>query len=216
MRLFVSVIRGRFMSYISAKFHPPLLVCLIIATAAVLTACQPVSQTTQGRVVVVPVIVPNQATQEPAERRDTSQTTDTGTALQADELAAEPPADDNAQLLQQPTRHDEISVGVRPADDAIQPVAAATFNPAELVGKPKSFLDAQFGQADFSRTDGILHVLQYRQPDCVIDLFVSVADTTQATPSPAAEIIDWAMRERIINQPLDTGLCEQQFFKRKR
>ena len=96
-----------------------------------------------------------------------------------------------------------------------QPVVLPAFNPADLVGKSQSFVNAHFGQADFSRTEGVIHVLQYRQPDCVIDLFISVAGTAQTPPPAEAKIIDWAMRERTVNQALDLTLCQQQFFDRK-
>ena len=177
--------------------------------------CQPVSQSREGRLVKVPVIFPKQNIEEPTERSDIAET-----ALRQDELSAEPSSDNLALAPQQPASENDgltdtpIAV-VRPAGEPAQPRAAATFNPADLVGKPKSYLDSQFGQADFSRTEGIIHVLQYRQPDCVIDLFISVAGTAQTPPPAEAKIIDWAMRERTANQALDLTLCQQQFFDRK-
>ena len=216
MGLFVSVIQVRFMSSISEKPYTPLLFMLIIGAGVVLSACQPVSQTTERRLVTVPVIFPNQTTDAPAESATPAVNADTQTALQDDELAAEPSAGDDILTPQAEPDMNEASIVVRRAGEPATPVVAARFNPADLVGRPKSFLDAQFGQADFSRTDGILYVLQYRQPDCVIDLFITLSDSTQTTPAAGAEITDWAMRERIVNQPLDLALCEQQFFERKR
>ena len=215
MKVFVSVIQGRFMFCISTNIHKTLFLSFLIGAALVVSACQPVSQSREGRLVKVPVIFPKQNIEEPAERSDIAET-----ALRQDELAAEPSSDNLALAPQQPASEndgltDTPIVVVRPAGEPAQPRAAATFNPADLVGKPKSYLDSQFGQADFSRTEGIIHVLQYRQPDCVIDLFIAVTDTAQTIPSAQAEIVDWAMRERIVNQPLDLKLCKQQFYERK-
>ena len=56
---------------------------------------------------------------------------------------------------------------------------------------------------------------QYHQPDCVIDLFVKIAGTTDVHPPENATILGWAMRVRTINQPLNQTLCQQQFYERK-
>ena len=102
------------------------------------------------------------------------------------------------------------SYGVR-----THPALKPTFNPADLVGRSHSYVSDQFGQADFNRTEGIIGVLQYRQPDCVIDLFINISSTTVSPPPANAKILGWVMRERTINQPLDQTLCQQQFYERK-
>ena len=201
------------MSYISSYISRAVLWSVFTGAALLLSACQPVTQSREGRLVKVPVVFPKQNA-EAAERSDSS-----GTALREDELAVEPPSEELALVPQQMPDQSGTTAAepavVRPAGGTAKPGAAASFNPAELIGKPKSYLDSQFGQADFSRTEGIIHVLQYRQPDCVIDLFITMTDTTQTIPSAQAEVVNWAMRERIVNQPLDSNLCKQQFFERK-
>ena len=95
--------------------------------------------------------------------------------------------------------------------DSVKP----TFNPANLVGRSHSYVGAQFGKADFNRTEGVIHVLQYQQADCVIDLFIKIVGTVGERLPENAKILGWAMRERTINKPLNQILCQQQFYERK-
>ena len=192
-----------------------------------LSACQPVLQAQTGR--TVPVIFPAETKTDPAEEADSQAEVPAAasTLLTAEEASAEP-ADNIAALITQPDPDEPNQTGeqnqsqtnqtvivINRSTAPAQPVVTPAFNPADLVGKSQSFVNAEFGQADFSRTEGVIHVLQYRQPDCVIDLFISVADAAQIPPPADAKIIDWAMRERIVNQTLDLTLCQQQFFNRK-
>ena len=192
-----------------------------------LSACQPVLQAQTGR--TVPVIFPAETKTDPAEEPDSQAEVPAAvsTLLTAEEASAEP-ADNIAALITQPgpdepnqtgeqnqSQTNQTVIVINRSTAPAQPVVTPAFNPADLVGKSQSFVNAEFGQADFSRTEGVIHVLQYRQPDCVIDLFISVADAAQIPPPADAKIIDWAMRERIVNQTLDLTLCQQQFFNRK-
>lgn len=208
------------MSFIPAGFRFGFAASVLGAAVLGLSACQPVLQAQSGR--TVPVVFPAQSPAEPAEAVQTStdDTASSSTVLTADEAAADPD-ETKASLLPQ-TNADEQNAVAAQSEDAVivvrrpvQPAVTPAFNPADLVGKAHGFVNAQFGQADFSRTEGVIHVLQYRQPDCVIDLFISVADTAQTPPPADAKIMAWAMRERTVNQPLDLTLCQQQFFDRK-
>lgn len=225
MIVFVKVIQGRIMSFLPAGFRNSPASSVMVMAALFLCACQPVLQTRTS----VPVTFPGQTPAETAAGTDSEAAVNSpsSTALTTQEISAEPPEELAALLPQtspdqnnQPSEADTaeenklvivVSRSAAPATPAVTP----SFNPAELVGKPQSFVKTHFGQADFSRTEGVIHVLQYRQPDCVIDLFISVADVGQTTPSAEAVIMDWAMRERTVSQPLDLTLCQQQFFERK-
>ena len=192
-----------------------------------LSACQPVLQAQTGR--TIPVVFPAETKTVPAEVADSEaeDPASSSTLLTAEEELAEP-EQNTAALIAQPDQDEPNQAGEQNQGETnqtvivisrstapAQPVVTPAFNPADLIGKSQSFVNAEFGQADFSRTEGVIHVLQYRQPDCVIDLFVSVADATQIPPPADAKIIDWAMRERTVNQTLDLTLCQQQFFNRK-
>ncbi|MDP7375146.1 MAG: hypothetical protein QF420_01155, partial [Alphaproteobacteria bacterium] len=142
------------------------------------------------------------------------------TVLTAEEIAAAPLHTDTSSV-EQPvnkavTREPEKpDVGATLPLEPEKPYAKPTFNPAVLVGRSHSYVGAQFGKADFNRTEGVIHVLQYRQADCVIDLFVKIVDSAGARPPDNAKILGWAMRERTINKPLNQTLCQQQFYERK-
>ena len=192
-----------------------------------LSACQPVLQAQTSR--TVPVVFPAESRTEPVSQPETNadDLTSSSTLLTAEEASAElaktmaalmahtDPDQDNQAPQQNESQTDEAVIVINQPPSPEQPVVTPAFNPADLVGKSQLFVDAQFGQADFSRTEGVIHVLQYRQPDCVIDLFISVAGIAQTPPPAEAKIIGWAMRERIVNQALNLTLCQQQFFNRK-
>lgn len=213
------------MSFIPAGFRNSFALPVVALAALGLSACQPVLQAQTGH--TVPVVFPSQQPATPATETETSEATASATVLNADEAVAEPSdeaatllgqadPDENTQTSGQNQAEEEAAViVVRRAAEPAEPAPLPQFNPAKLVGRPQSFVNAQFGKADFSRTEGVIHVLQYRQPDCVIDLFISIGNSQQTTPPAHAKIIDWAMRERTVNQPLDLTLCQQQFFERK-
>jgi len=215
------------MSFTPASFRFSSASFILGLAGLVLSACQPVLQAQTGR--TVPVVFPAESKAEPAEQAEdeANDLASSSTLLTAEEASAEPveatvalipqtDPDQTSQLAEQSeVQTDEAVIVVRRSTPPAQPVVTPVFNPADLVGKSQSFVNAQFGQADFSRTEGVIHVLQYRQADCVIDLFISVADTAQTPPPAEAKIIDWAMRERTVNQALDLTLCQQQFFDRK-
>ena len=184
-----------------------------------LTGCQPLIQAQTSAQTKIPVISPREdkATANTQWSQPTAPASTTLTAedivaapLHTDTNSAEPPANKtDAKKPEQPTV--KITRSLQPKKPAVKP----TFNPADLVGRSHSYVSAQFGQADFNRTEGIIHVLQYHQPDCVIDLFIKIASTTDPTLTADAKVLDWAMRERTINQSLDATLCQQQFYERK-
>ena len=225
--LIVFLVQGRYMVFTPASFRFGSVSFLFGIAVFALSACQPVLQAQTGR--TVPVILPAETKTDPAEEPDSEAEVPAAasTLLTAEEASAEP-ADNIAALITQPDPDEPNQTGeqnqsqtnqtvivINRSTAPAQPVVTPAFNPADLVGKSQSFVNAEFGQADFSRTEGVIHVLQYRQPDCVIDLFISVTDAAQIPPPADAKIIDWAMRERIVNQTLDLTLCQQQFFNRK-
>ena len=208
------------MSLINAGFRIPFCSSLTSLVALIfLTACQPLIQAQTGAKATIPVISPSlDKASAPAEQNQP--TAPALTTLTAEDLAAAPLRSDTS-LGEQPVNTIETRV---PEQSAVKitlsskpekPVAKPTFNPADLVGQSLSYVSAQFGKADFSRTEGIIHVLQYRQPDCVIDLFINIDGTTDSAPTVDAKILNWAMRGRKISQLLDPTLCQQQFYERK-
>ena len=220
------VVQGRYMLFTPAGFHFGSAAFVLVITLLGLSACQPVLQAETGR--TVPVIFPAEVQTEPATQTENKPAEPTPSTLLTEEEASAEPAQATAMLIPQPdsdepnqtteqnqSQTSQAVIVINRSTTPAQPVVTPAFNPADLVGKPQSFVNAQFGQADFSRTEGVIHVLQYRQPDCVIDLFISVAGITQTPPPAEAKIIDWAMRERTVNQALDLTLCQQQFFDRK-
>ena len=208
------------MSLINASLRIPFCLSLTSLFALILlTACQPLIKAQTGAQTKIPVISPSddKAT-TPAEQNQPI--APVSTALTAEDIAAAP-------------LHTETGSGEQPVNKAVtrepekpkvevthplepeKPYVKPTFNPADLVGRSHSYVGAQFGKADFNRIEGVIHVLQYHQPDCVIDLFVKIADKTEAHPPENAIILGWAMRVRTINQPLNQTLCKQQFYERK-
>ena len=208
------------MSLINAGFHIPFCLSLTSLSALILhTACQPLIQAQTSSQTKIPVVSPSEyKTTIHAEQNETL--APVSTALTAEDIAAAP-------------LHTDISSVEQPADNAVnrepekpniealpplepeKPYVKPTFNPADLVGRSHSYVGAQFGKADFNRTEGVIHVLQYRQADCVIDLFIKIVGTTGARPPENAKILGWTMRERTINKPLNQTLCQQQFYERK-
>ena len=184
-----------------------------------LTACQPLIQAQTGTQTKIPVISPSKdKATTPAEQNQPK--APVSTALTAEDIAAAPINTDtssreqsfNKAVTKQPEKPDvEVIHPLEPEKPYVKP----TFNPADLVGRSHSYVGAQFGKADFNRTEGVIHVLQYRQADCVIDLFIKIVGTAGARLPENAKILGWAMRERTINKPLNETLCQQQFYERK-
>ena len=184
-----------------------------------LTACQPLIQAQIGSQTKIPVSAPHQnytitsaEQNQPIEPASTTLTAEDIAAapLHADTKSGEKPVNKpDIKETEQPTI--KITRSSEPETPTIKP----TFNPADLVGRTNSYVSSLFGQADFKRTEGVIHVLQYLQPDCVIDLFINIASKMDVALSPDAKVSDWAMRERTINQPLNQTLCKQQFYERK-
>ena len=184
-----------------------------------LTACQPLIQAQTGAQTKIPIISPHQDKGTTSAEQNES-TAPTSTALTAEDVAAAPLHTDT-NSGEEPVNKADTKEPEQPKVELIRPLelekptVTPTFNPAELVGQSHSYVNAQFGQADFKRTEGVIHVLQYRQADCVIDLFIKIVDTAGARPPENAKIPGWAMRERTINKPLNQTLCQQQFYERK-
>ena len=208
------------MSPINASFCIPFCLSLTSLFALIfLTACQPLIQAKTSVQTKIPVISPSKdkATTSAEQNQPLAPAS---TALTAEDIAAAPLKTD-ASSGEQPVNKidtkdpEQPAVEITRSSQPKKPPLKPTFNPADLVGKSHSFLSAQFGQADFNRTEGVIHVLQYRQADCVIDFFIKIADTAGARPPENAKILGWAMRERTINKPLNQTLCQQQFYDRK-
>ena len=208
------------MSLINAGFRIPLCLSLTSLFALILlTACQPLIQVQTGAQTKIPVISPNEdSTTIPAEQNQPI--APVSTALTAEDIAAAPLHTDTSSG-EQPVNKTVTREPEKPDVEVIQPLepekpyVKPTFNPADLVGRSHSYVGAQFGKADFERTEGVIHVLQYRQADCVIDLFIKIVGTAGARLPENAKILGWAMRERTINKPLNQTLCQQQFYERK-
>ena len=208
------------MSLRNAGFRIPFCLSLTSLFALILlTACQPLIQAQTGAQTKIPVVSPSEyKAANPAEQNQPI--APVSTALTAEDIAAAPLHTDTS-LGEKPvnkaaTREPEKpNVEVPPPLEPEKPYIKPTFHPAELVGRSHSYVGAQFGKADFSRTEGVMHVLQYRQADCVIDLFIRIVGTAGARPPENAEILGWVMRERTINKPLNQTLCQQQFYERK-
>ena len=208
------------MSLKNATFRIPFCLSLTSLFALILlSACQPLIQAQTGAQAKIPVISPgeNKAT-TPTEQNKPIATV--STALTAEDIAAAPLHTDNNSgeqpfnkaVTKQPEKPDvEVIHPLEPEKPYVKP----TFNPADLVGRSHSYVGAKFGKADFNRTEGVIHVLQYRQADCVIDLFIKIVGTAGARLPENAKILGWAMRERTINKPLNQTLCQQQFYERK-
>ena len=174
------------MSLINAGFRIPFCLSLTSLFALILlTACQPLIQAQTGAQTKIPVISPSEDKgTTPAEQNQPI--APVSTALTAEDIAAAP-------------LHTDTSLGEQPVNKAVnrepekpnveaptplvteKPYVKPTFNPADLVGRSHSYVGAQFGKADFNRTEGVIHVLQYRQADCVIDFFIKIANTAGAT-----------------------------------
>tara|TARA_B100000963_G_scaffold70456_1_gene58740 strand:+ start:1520 stop:2149 length:630 start_codon:yes stop_codon:yes gene_type:complete len=208
------------MSLINAGFRFPFCLSLTsLFSLILLTACQPLIQAQTGAQTKVPVISPSEdKATSPAEQNQPI--APLSNALTAEDIAATPLHTDassgeqpvNKAVTREPGKPNvEVTQPLEPEKPYVKP----TFNPADLVGRSPSYVGAQFGKADFNRTEGVIHVLQYRQADCVIDLFIKIAGTAGARPPENAKILGWTMRERTINKPLDQTLCQQQFYDRK-
>ena len=208
------------MSLINAGFRIPFCLSLTSLFALILlTACQPLIQAQTGAQTKIPVISPSEdKATTPAEQNQPI--APVSTALTAEDIAAAPLHTDTSSrsslltrlsLKSQKSLMLKLPVPLEPEKPYVKP----TFNPADLVGRSHSYVGAQFGKADFNRTEGVIHVLQYRQADCVIDLFIKIVGTAGARPPENAKILGWAMRERTINKPLNQTLCQQQFYERK-
>ena len=208
------------MILINAGFRIPFRLSLTNLIGLIfLTACQPLIQAQTGAQTKIPVISPREDKTTGSTEKN-QPTAPASIALTAEDIAATPLQADTDTREQSENKVDpggpkqpalKITRSSQPKKPAVKP----TFNPADLVGQSHSSVRAQFGQADFNRTEGVIHVLQYQQPDCVIDLFINIADTTDATPTADSKISHWVMRVRTISQPLNQTLCQQQFFERK-
>jgi hypothetical protein len=196
------------MSSTKTGFHSQFCLSLTGLFALIfMAACQPLIQAQTGTQPKIPVSTSHQdVATTPAEQDQP--TAPTSTALTAEDIAATPLGTDASMGVQR-------AIEITRSSQLEKPAVNPTFNPADLVGRSHSYVSAEFGQPDFNRTEGVIHVLQYRQPDCVIDLFINIAGITDAATSADAKILDWAMRERTIGQPLNKTLCQQQFYKRK-
>jgi hypothetical protein len=208
------------MSLINAGFRIPFCLSLTSLFALILlTACQPLIQAQTGAQTKIPVISPTEdKTTTSAELNKPIATV--STALTAADIAAAPLHTDTSsgeQAVNKAVTRETEKPNVEAATplETEKPYVKPTFNPADLVGRSHSYVGAQFGKADFNRTEGVIHVLQYRQADCVIDLFIKIVDTAGSHPPENAKILGWAMRERTIKKPLDQTLCQQQFYERK-
>ena len=208
------------MSLINAGFRIPFCLSLTSLFALILlTACQPLIQAQTGAQTKIPVISPNEdSTTIPAEQNQPI--APVSTALTAEDIAAAPLHTDTSpeeQPVNKAVNREPEKPNVEAPTPLVteKPYVKPTFNPADLVGRSHSYVGAQFGKADFNRTEGVIHVLQYRQADCVIDLFIKIVGTADARLPENAKILGWAMRERTINQPLNQTLCQQQFYERK-
>ena len=208
------------MSLVIAGFRIPFCSSLTSLFALILlAACQPLTQSQNGAQTKIPVISPREdKATTPAEQNQPI--APVSTALTAEDIAAEPLHTDtileehpvNKAVTREPEKPNvEVTYPLEPEKPYVKP----TFNPGDLVGRSHSYVGAQFGKADFNRTEGVIHVLQYRQADCVIDLFIKIVGTAGARLPENAKILGWAMRERTINKPLNQTLCQQQFYERK-
>lgn len=208
------------MLLINAGFRIPFCLSLTSLFALILlTACQPLIQAQTGAQTKIPVISPSEdKATTPAEQNQPI--APVSTALTVEDIAAAPLHTDTSSG-EQPVNKTVTREPEKPDVEVIQPLepekpyVKPTFNPADLVGRSHSYVGAQFGKADFNRTEGVIHVLQYRQADCVIDLFIKIVGTAGARLPENAKILGWAMRERTINKPLNQTLCQQQFYERK-
>ena len=208
------------MLLINAGFRIPFCLSLTSLFALILlTACQPLIQVQTGAQTKIPVISPSEdKATTPAEQNQPI--APVSTALTVEDIAAAPLHTDTSSG-EQPVNKTVTREPEKPDVEVIQPLepekpyVKPTFNPADLVGRSHSYVGAQFGKADFNRTEGVIHVLQYRQADCVIDLFIKIVGTAGARLPENAKILGWAMRERTINKPLNQTLCQQQFYERK-
>ena len=208
------------MSLINTGLRIPFCLSLKSLIAIILlTACQPLIQAQTGAQTKIPVISPSEdKATTPAEQDQPIPPV--STALTAEDITATPLQTDTS-LEEQPVNKadnkepDQTAVKITRSSQPEKSALKPTFNLADLVGRNHSYVSAQFGQADFNRTEGIIYVLQYRQPDCVIDLFINISSTTIFPPPANAKISGWVMRERTINQPLNQTLCQQQFYERK-
>ena len=208
------------MSLINAGFRIPFCLSLTSLFALILlTACQPLIQAQTVAKTKIPVVSPSKdKATTPAEQNQPI--APVSTALTAEDIAAAPINTDTSSREQPFNKTDtkepeQPAVKITRSSQPEKPPLKPTFNPADLVGRSHSYVGAQFGKADFNRTEGVIHVLQYRQADCVIDLFIKIVDTAGARPPENAKILGWAMRERTINKPLNQTLCQQQFYERK-
>ncbi len=198
-------------------FHIPFCLSLSgLSTLIFLTACQPLITAQTGKQAKVPVIAPLQGKSAPTPAGQTQPIMPASTALTAQDIAAVPLHTNNSSVDQSVSKEPEQATVkiIRPLEPK-KPYVKPIFNPADLVGRSHSYVGAQFGKADFKRTEGVIHVLQYRQPDCVIDLFIKISTTTDSHSPENAIILGWSMRERTINKPLNQTLCKQQFYERK-
>ena len=194
------------MSHIKTGFCTPLYSSLMgLFVIIFLTACQPLIHAQNGVQTKTTIIKTHQVqfTSDMTKQK----TAPTSTALTLEDIAAKPPETEDKIGVQ--------SAGQKEAQEQKKPSLKQSFSPADLVGRTHSYVNAQFGKADFKRTEGIIYVLQYHQPDCVIDFFINIADIQNSNPPADAKILGWIMRERIINYPLNQTLCYRQFYERK-
>ena len=208
------------MLFINADFRIPVCLSLTSLFALILlTACQPLIQAQTGAQTKIPVISPSDDKVSTSAEQN-QPVAPVSTALKAGDIAAAPLHTDTSsgeQAVNKAVTRETEKPNVEAATplETEKPYVKPTFNPADLVGRSHSYVGAQFGKADFNRTEGVIHVLQYRQADCVIDLFIKIIGTSGARPPENAKILGWAMRERTINKPLNQTLCQQQFYERK-
>ena len=206
------------MSTKQTVFHIPYFLSLSgLLILIFLTACQPLIKVQSGKQTKVSIIAPLLDKSATAPDQHNQPIVTALTALTAQDIAAAPlnPSEEQPVNEADSKEPETPSIKIIRSLEPEKPYVKPTFNPADLVGRSHSYVGAQFGQADFNRTEGVIHVLQYRQPDCVIDLFIKIASKTNSPSPENAIILGWAMRERTINKPLNQTLCQQQFYERK-
>jgi hypothetical protein len=97
---------------------------------------------------------------------------------------------------------------IAPAPKPPELPATPSFTPQSQIGKTKDSLNLVIGVADFIRQDGQIEIMQYHQPDCVVDFYIQLGD------AGAGQISGWDMRARIFGGRLDIQLCEAQLADR--
>ena len=85
-------------------------------------------------------------------------------------------------------------------------------DPRLFLDKPIENIAVVLGPADFSRIEGKMGILQYRQTECVVDFFFYLEG---ADSPPIQRIAALDIRNRVIGQPLDEKNCREALYRRK-